>query len=323
MNLLQRPEGSGYPSEYLIARIAGRRGHLIRDWDVILYHSGPPESLLPEHYRGLLAEHSEEGVWKRMLIEYRWVYDQMNKSLIHTFIPFFIYSEIQTVVLCLRHKMEKEDRADVGNILLFSLLSNKIKDVLMKEAELPLILEELDRKLFSFPPKSGGLQETFLKRGLKETEEALYSGLFEHVIGSRLHPVIKSFFVFLIDIKNIISVYKQLRWEVETGQEFLEGGRINRTVLKKTLSDGKISDISRFVYQVAGISIQEPRGSEIRNALYSGLTRNIKSMSRESSDIGLILNYLWTIQMEAQNLSIIFYGRDIERDNLKKEIVIT
>ena len=93
MNLLQSPEGSGYPAEYLIARLQARRASFVKEWDDII--SGPVtvETMLPAYYGDLVAEYAKESVWKRMLKEYRWVYLQMNRGLRNMFRPFFLYSE--------------------------------------------------------------------------------------------------------------------------------------------------------------------------------------------------------------------------------------
>ena len=54
----------------------------------------------------------------------------MNKTLRKVFFPFFIYSEIKTILWCLRYKMEKETRTDIEDILCFSLLSKEVKEAL-------------------------------------------------------------------------------------------------------------------------------------------------------------------------------------------------
>ena len=322
MDLLQSPEGSGYPTEYLIARIMGRRVYLVKDWNDVLFSPGTLENIMPACYRKLVSEHAKEGVWKRLLEEYRWVYFQMNKTLRKVFYPFFMYSEIKTILWCLRYKMEKETRTAIEDILCFSLLSKEVKEALKKEGEMPLILEEFENKFLSSKGKPGGLKEIFLRDGLKGVEEGLTNGFMEQTVSSRLHPVLSKFFIFLVDIRNILTLYKYERWAVKTDPVFIKGGGISRSILRKAVQAGGILRTGRFVHQLTGVSISGTDASEIENTLLTGLTKAIRSMAIENVEIGLILDYLWKIHIEAQNFSILLYSRDIERTNLRKELVI-
>jgi vacuolar-type H+-ATPase subunit C/Vma6 len=322
MNLLQIPKSSGYPTEYLVARIRGRRVHLVKDWEDILSDPVPVETLLPTYYKEFMTEHAREGVWKRLLKEFRWIYYQMNETLRDAFVPFFMYFEIKTILLCFRHRTEKESKTDIDDILSFSLLSREVKEVLKKEGELPLILEEFEKKYLSPTGKPRGLAEAFSKAGLKGVEEEMTNGFFEQMISLKLSPVINDFFVFLIDIKNIMALYKHEKWGIKTAPEFINGGGISRSVLRKTAQESGISGILRLVHQTAGVSVPEAGISQIENALLAGMTKEIKAAAIKSADTGLILDYLWKIYIEAQNFSVLLYSGTIERKDLRKELVI-
>ncbi len=321
MNLLQSPEGSGYPTEYLVARIRGRRVYLVKDWDDILSSPVPLETILPTYYREFVTEYAQEGVWKRVLKEFRWVYFQMNRKLRSIFHPFFTYSEIKTMVLCLRFETGKETKTDIEDILSFSLLSKEVKEVLKTRADLPFLLEEFERKFLSSWDKPRGLKEIFSEDGLKGIEEGLSSGFIEQIINSKLHPVLKNFFIFLIDIKNIMTLYKHMRWAVKTDPLLIQGGSISESTLMNTVHSGEISRVIRLVYQLTGTTVPETGASEIENTLFTGLTKYLRVKAIGSTDIGLILDYLWKIYIEAQNFSILLYSRDIERKSLRKELV--
>jgi hypothetical protein len=323
MNLLQRPEGSGYPTEYLIARLRGRRAYLVKDWNNLLTSTGPLDSQLPARYRELIVKYSQEGVWKHMLREFQWIYLQMNRGLRNTFYPFFIYSEIKTITLCLRYKAEKETGALVEDLLSFSLLSEKFKKVLKAGGEdLSSILAELERKFLYSPDKLAGLNEIFLKDGLKGVEERLTNDFIEKIMRSKLESVLKMFFTYLIDIKNIITLYKHMRWSVKTDPAFIRGGSIGESNLRKIVQNGELSGIVRLMYQLTGVKVHDLDAAVIENTLYTSLTRHLRNVSRERADIGLILDYLWKIYIEALNLSVLFYGRGVERKDIRKELVM-
>ena len=89
MELLESIEDRGYPFEYLLSRIRGRRSKLISDWNPLIYDIGSLEYLYPARYRGFVTEKSPEGIWKVLIREFRWVYTQMNEKLREIFCPFF------------------------------------------------------------------------------------------------------------------------------------------------------------------------------------------------------------------------------------------
>lgn len=321
MDLLQQYEGRGYPAEYLVARVRGRRSYLIRDWNDILLNPNPPETLLPAYYRELISEHSKEGVWKRMLKEFKWVYLQMNPHLRDIFLPFFIYSEAKTIILCLRYKRGKRTGADIERLLYFSMLSKEVRETLKKETDTALLLDEFERKFLSSSDRPAGLGDTFLKNGLKGVEAELTNGFIEEMINSKPHPVIKHFFVLLTDIKNIIALYKHARWNIGTHPAFIRGGSISGPDLRKTAAEEKLQGVARLIYKLTAVSIQELNISGVESTLYSFLTKKIRTRAREDSDIALLLDYLWKLRIEAQNLSVILYSRGIEGKDIRKELV--
>ena len=321
MNVLEREADRGYPTEYLLSRIRGRRGYLIKDWNALLASAAPLESLQGAHYRGLVTEYSKEGVWKGMLKECKWVYLQMNRGLRNVFSPFFLYSEIKTIILCLRHKREKGHNTEVEDILTFSLLAGDLKEVLRRDADLPLILEEFERQFLSLPDKSEGLNDIYLKKGLKGVEEHMTDSIIDQIRTSSLHAVIHTFFAALIDMRNVITLYKYLRWTVVRGTVFVPGGSIHPSRLEGAAHRGDLSEVSRLIHDLTGKIVQEAGLSAVENILLTGLTKQVRALAKESPDIGLILDYLWRVYMEAKNLTILLHCADMERVSLRNEII--
>lgn len=322
MEILLSPSKSEYPAEYLLARIRGRRVYLIRDWDTIIFNPEPLKYLMTTRYGELLGAYSAEGIWKNLLKEFQWVYYQMNRELGHIFRPFFIYVEIKTIILCLRHKTGNGALTEIENILLFSLLSDKIKDLFRMKTDVLTSLEMLEKVCVSPSAGMTGLRDVFAEDGLKAVEQILTGSYLKKVIHAGLHPVINNFFVSAIDSKNIIAAYKHLRWGIQAAPVFIPGGSIRESRLKKVVETNRIEAINLLISRHTGISIEEAAASGIEIALRWGMTKLIKMMSRESSGIGLILDYLWKCSVEAQNLSIIISGRKIDRNILKRELAI-
>jgi len=309
-------ESAGYPSEYLVSRIRGRRAGFIKEWDDITLNPGTFESLIITRYGGL-----KEEIRIGMLREFQWVYNQMNKKLKEIFKPFFIYFEIKTLTACLRYKMKNEPVKEIESLLSFSLLPEGIKGHLKTGEELPAAVEYFEEETSLFSSGIRGLKNVFLKEGLKGVEERLFRSCLEKIIHSSLHPVIRNFFVFTIDSRNIIALYKHLQWDITSMPYFIQGGSIMKSQFEKAAQSKELSGISELVHRLTGHDTEGQSLSKIETLLRTLMTKQIRTMMRDNSDIGLILDYLWRRFIEAQNLSIIFYGRDVEKEVIKRELV--
>ncbi len=321
MEFLQEIEDRGYPTEYLLARIHGRRLSLLNDWDGVL--SGPDmvQHPGPSDYRVFMTASTPDSRWEKYLKESAWIFHQMNNGLRNIFRPYFMYSELNTLLTCLRYKTEKGNSAEIERLLFFSLLSKGIKDVLKTDADAPSVLNILEKKVSFIRDNSAGLEQVFLIDGFKGAEQKITGALFECILNMDTHPLIKRLFVSIADARNIITLHKHLRWDTTSGPFFIEGGNIKKAILNKILHSYNTDALDALVYKQTGRRIEGPDAARVENALQRQLTRRIKKGERESPDIGLILNYLWRCAMEAKNLSIIYHGRELDRGILKEELV--
>jgi vacuolar-type H+-ATPase subunit C/Vma6 len=322
MNLLEIPDNAGYPTEYLLARLRGRSAHFIKEWDGPLFSHDPVEYLRATRYGEFISEYSGDGAWKHLLREFKWVYLQMNNELREAFYPFFMFTEIKTLIVCFRYKTAKEISTDTDKLLTLSLLSGETKKILDMKSELPDLLNALENKLLSLSGKPSELEEAFFYDGLKGLEQRLTILFIGKIINSGLHPVLRNFFASLIDLKNITAIYKHIRWGVKTNPYLIPGGNLTESRLKKVFQTYEISGIGKLLHNVTGSVVEEETGMHIERTLYAGLLKQTKTMQRVSLDIGLVLHYLWRCYIEALNLSIILYGSDIDRNVLKEELVI-
>jgi vacuolar-type H+-ATPase subunit C/Vma6 len=328
MKVLMDVGDIGYPTEYLMSRIRGRRVSLIKDLRAILISPDILEQLISSSYGELIAGSGEDGhprrpaeagIQRYLLREYRWAYIQMNKELRSIFIPFFIFFEIKTLIICLRYKIKKGG-GGAERVLSQSLLSERIRKLLNTGTDLLPVLEEIASALTpsSLRPSLG---QVYSKNGLQGVEEELYVSFLERAVRSQLHPVIMKFFRSVVDYRNIIHTYKRLKWGLRSEPLFVSGGCIKRSRLRKLLDKKELSGIAEIVYKFSGKTIEEPFGSFLESALKTALTRKTELMIWDDPEIGLILNYLWRRYIEAENLNVLLYGRDIDRDVIRKELV--
>jgi len=318
--LLQSIKDRGYPTDYLLSRLRGRRIYLIRDWERLLFSSDPLEYLSSTRYGEFTAKESTEGVWQYLLKEFQWVYFQMNRGLQDIFWPFLFYSEIRTLLICLRYKKRKALEGNVERLLSFSLLSEGLK-TLLKERELISVIEGMEEVFISLSDRFRGLKDVFIKDGLKGLEQRLTATYLEHIVNSDVHPVIRGFFIYLIDSRNIITLHKHLRWSLSTPPSFVHGGSIREARLKEVIDKQDISGIGQLIYKLTSFMVEKPTATYVENSLLRGLTRFLRRRGRESLNVGLILDYLWRCYIEARNLSLILYGKGLDRDILTGELI--
>ena len=321
MEILQRFEDRGYPEEYLVARIKGRRARLIQDWDGLVFSPDPVEYLRPTEHGESIMEHSGEGAWMFLAKELKWLHTQMNNRLKDIFDPFFMYIEVETLIMCFRYKYSEKEGPKLEEILRYSLLSNKIKESILMSEDLPELLEEFAKKALLPWGGMGSLKGLFLEDGLQGLEQGLNTAFLETVKNMVLHPELMGFFLYTIDSRNMNAVYKCLRWGIKTEPYLIREGMVGLSKLRKLFYDNSMPEFERLVFNVTGLSVKEATPAGIDNILQKGLAKRLKTAGRMGSEIGLILNYLWECYMEAHDLSTVLYGKGMNRDLLREELI--
>lgn len=321
MELLKEIKDRGYPAEYLLARIHGRRLSLIKDWDSLLSGRDISEYPGPPAHNKPFLMRTQDSAWRQYLKEREWIYHQMNSRLRNIFSPYFMYTELNTLLVCLRYKSSDGSGTDIERILQFSLMSDKLRGLLRAGPDVPAVLDKLGRTDAFMQNNSSGLEQVFLKDGFRGLEQGLADSLFKYIISMDMHPVIREFFAFIADARNIITLQRYMKWDTTTPPFFIRGGNIKETILTDILRSFNTGSLAALVYRQTGSHIEGPDAARVDNALQRRLTVKIKKWERESPDTGLILSYLWRCAMEAKNLSIIYHGREIDRNTLGEEIV--
>ena len=321
MKLIDILENGGYPTEYLLARMRGRRTEAFSAWEEIIFHADPSEYLLKTQYGEFTEKYAAEGVWIRLLKEYQWVYRQMNSAAKCTFIPFFSFCEIQTLLACLRYKSEKDTGGQIGHLLTFSLLSRKIKEILLSKEDLPATVEALDNHMMTDMEQSGHLSHTLsTQKGMAVVEQGLTGLFFEKLETEAIHPVLCLFFSFMADAINLVSLYKRIRWGIDASFQLVSGGKIRSSSINKILLERDMEAVTRLIKKMTGKEMEDQKFTRIENMLYDSLTNRIRTAAWDEPETGFILYYLWSAYVEVQNLSIILRGKHMERDVLREEL---
>ncbi|MFN3480360.1 MAG: hypothetical protein ACK415_08230 [Thermodesulfovibrionales bacterium] len=258
-----------YPSYYLYSRL---RGRVINGLDYL-------RRSVPEVARGYVDR------------EHKWVYLQMNNRLRDMLWPFFFYREIRRVSEWLR-------LGDVSSQLESSLLSEEIKEIFLESVDITFRVERLETLLSMISKGFKGLKNSFDRKGIKAFEETFMNSFLSMMSGSVTYPALREFFRYMIDFRNLMSLYKYIRWNIDTIPLFLLGGNIGKNELRKALSSGDIFVVNQLFSRRLNIDIDNP--SELEVGLYRGLRSILKRRYLMSPVEPVVIPYyLWNLHVES------------------------
>jgi vacuolar-type H+-ATPase subunit C/Vma6 len=311
--------GGGYPFEYILSRVRGRRSRLIRDWRALAYGAGPVEYLASSQYQGFVRERSLEGLWRSLQREYRWVFGQLDEAMRRTLAPYFLYAELRTITVSIR-LLQGGKEQQLGDVLAESLLADELKAVLQSE-DAAAAIAGLEEILIRLSAGFRGLSALYEERGLRELEQTLVNQYLTAVLERPLHPVVREFVRRIIDARNVLALYKSLRLSSRDASVFIPGGSITVERLKDLQERDDLFTVITLVRQAAGVSIAAPDPTQVEVALYRGVTKFLKQEGKDPLGTALILEYLWRCSLEVTNLSVLFSGKDLDRESAAAELV--
>lgn len=311
MELLESMADTGYPLAYLAARLKARKASLVRDWQARV---SSPEAPLPGGHP--LGEDPDTG----LLREHRWVYARMNGGLRKTFRTYFFAHELGTVSACLRYRAREGMDDRVRGALGESMLSRPLKGILMGAESLPVVLDDLEEAFArSFAPQ--GLREAFREGGVRAVEERLTDAFYSFALRATGHRLLRSYFAYLVDARNILFASKRLRWPAVEEYRHLEGGSISRGKMGRVLEGGDHGALRGLALRLAGLRDEEAPG-ELSVLLMRGLLKRFGKGALRAFDLGFVLAYLVERHMEAVNARTLSRAVELEPGDLLEELVV-
>jgi vacuolar-type H+-ATPase subunit C/Vma6 len=320
MDLLETPDDRGYPPEYLLSRIRGRRARLFRAWKSLVFDPAPLETLSAARRGAGRAITSPDAVWRLLTAEYRWVYSQMNRDLRDLFRLFFLYAEIRTICICLR-RIQGKKPVTMDDLLETSLLGRPVKEVLRTSETLTDAVRAVEALFLTISGEFAGLGRVAEKEGLRAAEQQLVHRFLLFATGAQLHPLMRAFFSMIIDARNVMGLAKCMNLSLKEPPLLAPGGSIPPSRFQRILSSGDIFEVISLVKDVAGIVIAVPDSPAVEIALYRGITRKVRAAGKDPLHAGVMLDYLWQCSMETMNISLLLQGIDLNRERLAAELV--
>lgn len=279
MKLLHERKFEGFPCDYLYARIRCRRAALDLSGHSSWGRSGDPHVTLKS--------------------EYAWVYAQMDRRLRCLMLSVFEYLELRTLVIALRY-LAAGDRPAMDKQLELSLLHPQILKLLRESKRVAVVTAGLERLLVEEHPYFKGLAEIYLHQGPGGLEQTLVGGCLQQGITGSRSGQVRSFLLYLLDMRNLLALYKHLHWQVPVTPPLLTGGSLDNKTYEKIWVKKDLSSLLMLMGKRTGLK-GNPEADGVEQFMLRGLTTKLRREGRNSLQLGLLLDYLWRCQLTARN----------------------
>jgi hypothetical protein len=299
----------GYPTDYLLARVRARRAALAAQWTA-------------QRARGLPQGASDDAIWEDFLRELGWLRAQMNRQLRGHLGPVFGLFELKTLVLCLRNKAALRD-AEIERLLAHSQLADVLRRALLRDPDVPTAVTTIAGALGLEEDDPVALQRAYADAGLKGFETRLTRRYLGDVAEARAHPVVRRFFAAFIDLRNLMTLYKHLRWGIVDATAFVPGGTVEVSRMTQAEAARDMAGLDRLVRAIAGRDAPPLAMAEgsLETILLGSLSREVRRLGQEDPVVGTFLDYAWRVYIHARNQSILLHAADLGPATLEKELV--
>lgn len=203
---------TGYPAEYLVARIQSRK-----------------KAFWPEQKKGAAGGASPgdgSSVQRKSQDERTWLYMQMNVRLREWLGPLIFFFELDNLAVCLRILESRNSQAELEERLERSLLGKALQRIILAGTTLADSIAGLEAFLKDTAFRAGGLRMAYQEKGVQGTEELLRRRFLEDAPGICRHPEVRRFMCRLIDRQNIMTMAKCLHWRPESKPPLIRGGSL-------------------------------------------------------------------------------------------------
>jgi vacuolar-type H+-ATPase subunit C/Vma6 len=173
-------------------------------------------------------------------------------------------------------------------------------------------------------PAFRDLVTVYADGNLQAFENGLMRAYLESAVAGCREPVMRSFFVLFIDLRNLMLVYKRLRWNVGDGGAFTAGGNFSPSDLESLVArrdSAALDDLIRDATNLRVRSVAESEGA-LETVLLGSMTRQLLRGSHTGDGIGLIVIYMWRLYVQARNLAVLHHAASLDARTLERELVL-
>lgn len=290
LRLLTEAPGPGYPADYLSARIQGRRGVLRAAVNAI-------------PAKALTADRDDSRYWELAAAERFWLFRQLDRELRAALAPFFVFFELGAVARALRY-LAGEKPGDADRSLQTSMLAPKIRTVLRGREGVAEVLARLERSPAGLLLSLAGIRESYREGGLQRCEEALRSRFLTQALARVQQDDLVLFFRAMVDIRNMLTVAKFLRWRPDPAPVLIPGGQVSLPgSAQRTTAEMLARMVRRWTHG------QAPAGDQLRPEhlepiLQEHLLRRLTRRRRSGGVAAACIEYAWRGHAFARECSL-------------------
>jgi len=304
-----------------VARLQGKKSRLFQNWDKLLSRTDLQELLKDTPLYPHLSEYGNVGAWRHLDHEHHWVYVRMNPALRKLFTPYFIFRQMEGLLVALRYLHKKGPLDEIKQQIFSSLLNNDLREVLTSGDDFNEIIRQLERQLVSISKNFEGLSNQFKENGIHGLEMFIKENLLVHISSLKSDHTIAAFFLQVIDFHNSLILAKSLHWKQKVMPHFLVGGSHAVGFFEKAFSRKDL----RPVFKLFRLDWQQDKQysvSFMEFALLKNITATLKKWSRLRTDTAYILYYLWEQFRYTRNISMLLHTVMLDDDLVAEQIII-
>ena len=283
MQLLTDQLGSGYPLDYLAARLQCR---------LALSAAEPPENIRPATSAESPAR--DDFIDKEVKRKRFWLYTQMDESARGLLQPVYIHYEISSLFHHLRlrqgqEKMSKDFFAD-------SVLPKKFIQSVWRCGTLFECMKVFERHFAQSIRPLENIAAFYASKGLAKTEERVIEALLQWGTGEKSTPTVRVAFAKFIDAYNCRKAAKWLRWDIEESCSFAPGGMLCPQRLRRLIREKNQGGLERYSHHADCNQIQQGGDWPVEEVVLASLRNRV----RQQDKIAIVLFYFWSVAEQAK-----------------------
>jgi len=238
-------------------------------------------------------------LWSAWRSELTWIYDRLPGSLRGALQPVFVLEELRQLLLALRF-LAAGERDVFARLCSSSLFAEQIRNGLLQGGDLQQALSFLERQAGTLNGMFAGAWQRYLDDGPGGLEQQLQGRFLQWGRYASRQPAVRAYFTYLIDMRNLLGVFKHLRWQVAAVPDWLEGGRIAKNRVMLVWQQKDLTRLAELAQWLAGTS--EPLAADLEEQLWRGLNLKMRCFGRDPLQPGLLLDYLvcWQLAVRAR-----------------------
>jgi len=276
---------AGYPRDFLLARLHGRRQRRSRR-------------------TGRMGEPLTDP-WSTRQKELCWIYKTMDQKTRREFGLCFLYFELRRLLIALR-RLAGQSREGLEQLKREPLLNRQLVRSLQGAATVVDAARRLDAALTEKNRPAPRLEQIFLEQGGRKMEEHLVNLFFCFSLSREHKAPLRHFFAQLIDLQNLLALLKSQRWELPEPPVLLPGGTYTPQQWQVLLRPGQELKLRQTVKRLSGSA--EFSAESVEHAVSGRILRSLHRQARSVPDPFLILYYLWAGYLQTRNLGLQHWG---------------